>query len=356
MTKLQDLLRKGELTLSQLEKEHDVGIKRHPEYPNLVMFKYGITSNMGLEFIQDCRGIILDEAMNWNTVNFTFRKFFNIQEGHAAPIDWKTAKAYTKYDGSIIQMYHYAGKWHIATSGTPDAGSDAHGSGMSFSELVKKAWEHNKYKPLSDLLSDYCFAFELMTKWNKIVVQYGDVQRLVLIGVRDRLTGKEADPKIFAELLEVEPPVTYDLQTKDQVMTYVQDMSGLEGEGFVICDANYNRVKIKAPHYVALHQLKGEYFNAKRALEIVMKGEVDEVIGYFPEFENEIRDIEKRLNGLRENILQVWEANKHLENQKEFALAVKGNIFSGCLFAMKKGMTVDEYFKGARAESLLNWL
>jgi DNA-directed RNA polymerase subunit N (RpoN/RPB10) len=133
-------------------------------------------------------------------------------------------------------------------------------------------------------------------------------------------------------------------------------MNGIEGEGFVLCDANFNRVKVKAPHYVALHQLRGEYFNEKRALEIVMKGEIEEVVSYFPEFKKEIEEVKSKYDLLKEDIVGRYEANKMLVTQKDFAMAVKDFKFSSILFAMRKGKTLEECMKDARLESVLSWL
>lgn len=358
MTELQNLLRSKQLSLGELSSKYDIGIKRHPDHDNLVMFKYGIKSPMGEKFVQECRGIILDEADNWAIVNHTFSKFFNHGEGHAADIDWATAKAFTKYDGSLVQLYWYNGGWHFATSGTPNAGADAHGSGMTFLELIYDVWRTNGYGLPTEEYKHWCFAFEIITKWNKIVVQYGDIKKLVLLGARNKVTGAEALPHDFVGGVfdAWEKAETHPLQTKADVLAYVDKMNGIQGEGFVICDANFNRIKVKAPHYVALHQLRGEYFNQKRALEIIIKGEVDEVISYFPEFKTEILETQLKFNQLKLDILKDWETHKHLENQKDFALCVKDKKYSAALFMLKRGKTLGDYINETRIESLLRLL
>jgi DNA-directed RNA polymerase subunit N (RpoN/RPB10) len=355
MTQLQEKLRNGELTLDSISKTYDIGVKRHPKYENLVMFKYGIFSPMTEQFVRECRGIILDEKNNWNIVNRTFDKFFNLHEGHAAQLDWETVRAFEKLDGSLCQLFFHDNEWHFASSGSPDAGGEAHGAGFTFNELMRQTFELNGYKYPPDEYITYSFAFELITKWNKIVVQYGDQQRLVLTGVRDNSTGKEYPIESFSHL-GYELVKTFDLRTKEQVLEYVEKMNGIEGEGFVLCDANFNRVKVKAPHYVALHQLRGEYFNEKRALEIVMKGEIEEVVSYFPEFKKEIEEVKSKYDLLKEDIVGRYEANKMLVTQKDFAMAVKDFKFSSILFAMRKGKTLEECMKDARLESVLSWL
>src|SRR4051812_14936403 len=64
--------------LEELTTRYAIKVKRHGEFPNLVMLKYDqINSPMSEPIVQECRGIILDEADNWRVVSFPFRKFFN---------------------------------------------------------------------------------------------------------------------------------------------------------------------------------------------------------------------------------------------------------------------------------------
>ena len=102
-------------------QEYRVKHRRHGRFPNLVLLKYDIKAPFGEPLVQECRGIVLDESDGWKVVSRAFDKFFNHGEGHAAPIDWSTARVQEKLDGSLAVMYHYAGEWHVATSGSPDA-------------------------------------------------------------------------------------------------------------------------------------------------------------------------------------------------------------------------------------------
>lgn len=73
---------------------------RHRKYPNLVLFKYHQKdSPMKEKIVQESRGIILDEAEDWEVVSRGFNKFFNYEEFLAAPIDWASAVIQEKLDG-----------------------------------------------------------------------------------------------------------------------------------------------------------------------------------------------------------------------------------------------------------------
>src|SRR5689334_401284 len=119
MLKLQEFINlheNWEELLSQ--KPYALSIKRDAGY---VLFAYNmIESDFSNSIVQEARGVIFDE-LTMIPVCIPFFKFFNVQEGHAADIDWSTATVTEKLDGSIIKLWNDAGAWHISTNGTIDA-------------------------------------------------------------------------------------------------------------------------------------------------------------------------------------------------------------------------------------------
>src|SRR5689334_17708074 len=100
MSLLQEFLRNGG-TLDDLKVKYAIDATRHKRYPNLVLLKYDqLNSPFAEPIAREARGIILDEADDWRVVCMRFRKFANYGEGYAAPVNFKTAKATIKEDGS----------------------------------------------------------------------------------------------------------------------------------------------------------------------------------------------------------------------------------------------------------------
>ena len=125
--------------LEALAKNLLVTARRHPKYPNLVMLKYNqVLSPMEDPVVQECRGLILDEAEGWRVVSRPYDKFFNYGEPLAAVIDWATARVYEKLDGSLMTLYFYDGAWQVASSGMPDGGGTLHDGTGTFRELFWK--------------------------------------------------------------------------------------------------------------------------------------------------------------------------------------------------------------------------
>jgi hypothetical protein len=98
---IQNFLRSG-YSFDELSDKYAIDAKRHSVYNNLVLFKYNqIESPFSEQIVRECRGIILDENDNWNVVCQSMSKFFNLGEGHAATIDWTTARVQCKVDGCL---------------------------------------------------------------------------------------------------------------------------------------------------------------------------------------------------------------------------------------------------------------
>ena len=66
---------------------------------------------------------MLDSDRDWQCVARPFDKFFNHGEDLAADVDWDTAVAYEKLDGTLVFLYEYDGEWLVGSTGTPPAAS-----------------------------------------------------------------------------------------------------------------------------------------------------------------------------------------------------------------------------------------
>jgi len=107
-------------------------------------------------------------------------------------------------------------------------------------------------------------------------------------------------------------------------------------EGYVVCDAQYNRVKVKAPQYVALthlsiHDAKG--MNLKNMLEIVKSNEGGEFLAYFPQFSDlyqvTTRAYEKFVNSTQnsyQKTMQTLTSRSTEITEQEFKTELRSNV------------------------------
>ncbi|NJL66833.1 MAG: hypothetical protein HC894_08585 [Microcoleus sp. SM1_3_4] len=192
---LQEYLRQH--GLETLCATYQIKVTRHRQYPELACLKYSqIESPLGEKIVQQCRGIILDESQDWQIVSYPYDKFFNYGEGHAAAIDWKTAKVYEKLDGSLTVLYFTKENGESKRAALPMQRSKLTVLAFNFAELFWKVWQELGYQLPS--ATDECFIFELMTPYNRIVVQQAN-NRIALHGVRNIQTLRESDPSFWAD-------------------------------------------------------------------------------------------------------------------------------------------------------------
>lgn len=356
---VQQFLRNGG-TLTALTEKYAINVKRHPLFPWVVLLKYNqIESPFSEPVVQDCRGIILDESDNWRVVCWSFRKFFNHGDPLAADIDWSTARVEEKADGSLMQLYHYADEWHVASSGLPDAGGNVISAQMemkkTFADLFWETWYNLGYS-ITVLDTSFTYAFELMTPFNRVVVPHRE-SKLVLLGIRNRNTGEEFDPGGVVN--PGFPTVrTYPLQSWDDCVEAARHVDPSEQEGYVVVDAQWNRVKMKAPAYVALAHMRDSAASPKKVLEVIRMGESTEFLAYFPEWKPTFDSIKERYDSLVAQAESSYERLKHIPIQKDFALEAQKSRYPAVLFQLRNGRasSARDFFSKVHIKHLMEAL
>lgn len=327
------------------------------EYPHKVLIKYDqIESNMALEEVQEARGIVL-ERDTWKVMCYSFKKFFNSAEGHAAKIDWDTAHILEKLDGSLIQVYWdwVLGKWFAATTGTAEGEGEVNNKlGLIFNDLFWKTVEEKYNFNKKNLVKGYCYAFELTTPYNIVVKPHGE-SSATLLTVRDLSNLNEfhySSLKSVSKSLEIPVVKSFDLNKGNvgHILKTFESMVWYE-EGYVVVDGKLDRIKIKNPAYVAVHHLKSKTAE-HNIIEVVKSNEIDEFAATFPERQKELYELKSKYDKLILDLEEIWvELQNHKpknitkQEQKKFAMKVfeladKNPLvksFSGLFFNLKDG-------------------
>ena len=95
---------------------------------------------------------------------------------------------------------------------------------------------------------DLTYMFELTTPFNVVHIQHKE-SFLTLLGARSLLNKKEKNLKGLQTPLKKAP--SYSISSLEDIVEYVKTLNSekLESEGVVICDSNFNRLKIKNEKY-----------------------------------------------------------------------------------------------------------
>lgn len=312
---------------------------------SLVLLKYKQhCADWRNEALHNCRGIILDSNQNWKIVAYPYDKFFNLGEGYAARIDWTSAKVYKKYDGSLINLYHYNEQWNVQTTGMIDASGYTSGT-ISFCELFWKTvgimYKQTKEEFCAQLDVNKNYFFELCTPDNIVIVPT-QKYNIYLHGVRNMITLKEESIE-SVNLISTE---MFNLTNVKEVDKEIQNMPWTE-EGYVVVDENFQRVKIKNPKYVAVHMTKFKQ-GRHMLINVIKLGDQDEHLVYFPDDRKELDDLTQKWNLTQKMIQTLYDTYCKLAegSTSKFANKVKmcteNSKTKACLFMLwnKKAKTV----------------
>lgn len=336
---------------------------------NLVMLKYSqLDSDFGNDIVRECRGLVLDMT-DGDVVPFSvpYFKFFNVHEPYAAEIDWSSAEVTEKIDGSLMKVVKYDNELLISTNGvidaykcnlTPQFGCPYSNFGQLFEAAVKTQFNKNARLladygfddmiELSDddamnwfkslLVPGFTYMFELCSRYNRIVVPH-DEPTLYFHGIRDNNTLIEQPFVNDILFSEFEGPTLFQLKTLDDVVKASEALPW-DDEGYVVCDKNFNRVKIKSPEYIKIHRLANNgSLSIRRAVAVFMENETDELISYFPEYKPVFDDIRTKYNNKINELDAVYRKliSLNLETRKDTALWINANTkHAGIIFKMLK--------------------
>lgn len=229
--------------LQKMIDEGFISVQKHPLW-DLYIYNYTQKCQFAHEWNNEtlqCRGLIMDDK--YNIVARPFVKFFNYEE-HCGEdsllpsLPNERFEVFDKLDGSLGIMYWVNDLPYIATRG-----SFVSDQAIMANKMLAK------YK-INKLDKKYTYLFEIIYPENRIVIDYGFDQDLVLLAIIDTQSGEELD------IYETDvgfPKVNKFDGIKD--FTKVRDIQRNNAEGFVIRFSSGVRTKLKYSEYVRLHRL-----------------------------------------------------------------------------------------------------
>lgn len=269
-----------------------------------VIFNYDqIRSDFNIPIVREARGIIFRKGEWNNPVCWAFNKFGNYGESYVPDIDWSTAFVTEKVDGSLIKVW-WDGEWKISTNGTIDAWKAELGDirlpnfGVYFQSALKEYFTSFEefVRHLDDNLT---YMFELVGPYNRVVIPY-DEPAIYFLGARNKFTGEEFNcSKLIAASLGMgrfKLPAQYSLSSMSDCIK-AAELKSWDDEGFVVCDAQFNRVKIKSPAYVMAHYARNNnVINRKHLIKVILINEVEEFLCYAADYKEELEKVQNLMN------------------------------------------------------------
>lgn len=291
---------------------YNLKISRDGDY---IMFKYNqISSDFTIPLVREARGIIFRES-DWGCVSHAFNKFGNWGENYCPNIDWNTASVQEKVDGSLIKFWYDNG-WHISTNGTIDAFKAELNDAKypTFGALVEDAMPMS-WGAWEETADPKCtYMFELVSPYNRVVIPYKET-KLYFLGMRDMEDGKEWNPEDSDMSYVFEMPKRYPLHSLEDVQKAANALPW-DQEGYVVCDRNFNRVKIKSSAYILAHYARNNgVVNAERLVQVILDGEQEEFLTYASDYADELKKVEAAMYEIG---CKAFDKLKEIFNMKEF--------------------------------------
>jgi len=283
------------------------------------------------------RGLILN-IKTGEVIARPFDRFWNWLEGGRCS-SGHIVNVTEKIDGSMGTLYRVNGEYHIATRGA------------FHSEQAEWATKFiNANFELHGLPTELTLVFEIVYPENRIVLDYGNRQDIVLLAARNRFTGEFLPffPNVYemAYKYGFSLPRTFQFNDIVNIIEKTGAMGLEEGEGFVVEFSDGQRFKFKADRYLELHRLISR-LSYKSAVLAVFSGNVEEYRQRVPEeflgdFNGWVLDVEKRMAQIRETITEVYGIAPK-ETRKDFAIWSNKNHrdIAPYLFAMLDNKPIE---------------
>lgn len=228
--KLSDILNVSDLQ-DQIADNY-ITAREHPDDPSLLIYNYTPKTQYEQHWTPEtsaCRGLIVHDG---EVIAKPFTKFFNYGEPSAPVVDLDAPAVVTdKADGSLGILYTAPdGRPAVATRGSFTSDQAIHATAR-YRYLYEPYW--------SPPFPDMTYLFEIVYPGNRIVLDYGDTDDLILLS--PLLDADWPGPRVrkfeygtLREALAAEPRPN--------------------AEGFVVA-VDGIRVKIKQEDYLALHKI-----------------------------------------------------------------------------------------------------
>ena len=271
-----------EISLEILNQYHGQGLLYKQVHPTLPLTIWNYAEKVQYESLWDhvtsqCRGLVTDDE--GNVVARPFNKFFNVEEGKHTPTS--EFDVYEKMDGSLGILFFYENEWVFASRG-----SFTSEQSLKFKEIFTK-----KYKT-SHLYIPNTYLFEIIYPENRIVVDYGDTEDVVMLGEIDTKSGEELDLNHYTSSI-------FNVVKKYDGISDYSTLKGMvknNAEGFVVRFSNGERMKIKGDEYIRLHKIMTNLSTTAVWEVLYNGGSMDELLKDVPdEFYNKIKEYEEKL-------------------------------------------------------------
>lgn len=230
--------------INELIKQGYINKNDHPTLP-ISIYNYAPKAQYEQYWCEEtlmCRGLVLDT--DGNIIARPFKKFFNYEEV-LNEIPNEPFEAFDKIDGSLGIIFCYKGQIILCTRGSFNSDQAIKGT-----ELLNTKYSNF----IKHIVEGITYCVEILYKENRIVIDYGSDEKLILLAVINNNDGSE----IQYDLMKLYYESNIDIVGRYDGLKDFNEIKALNlenKEGFVILFKNGFRMKIKFSDYIELHRI-----------------------------------------------------------------------------------------------------
>lgn len=328
-------------SLEDLNLEYGIIATYNSEMPLVILNYHQTDSCKTATIVRECRNLILS-TVDYSLVSRSFYRFFNFGENtpEMEQFHWPSCTTMAKEDGSLLNFFYYEGNWHVTTRGSfANAPIFNQYQAKYFNMPENFTWKDAILRTLNctnlnelNLDPKLSYACEFCSLWNKVVRTY-PVPTIYLLSC---FAGEEEVGPQKSPFKTVE---TFPLCNSTDIFAYINAHPEDTFEGMIIKDKDNRRFKLKSDRWKALHRMKGNGENLylpKNLIPWILSGN-NKILDIYPEITECFHNYKTKVDSAYKEVEELWNSTKHIQNQKDFALAiVKNTRFSSILFNIRK--------------------
>lgn len=327
--------------LHQMVEEKYVRVQNHPSLPYQIL---NYTEKTQFDRVwntvtKQCRGLIFNVGTG-EVLARPFPKFFNYGEEMGQPHEQYRTSSVTvtdKLDGSLGILYPLVSRWGVATRGSFASIQAIHATEL-LDDYCSAGWEPPE---------GYTLLWEIIYPQNRIVVNYYDMDDLVLLGAVHTEHGYSVGPD-SKELDNWPGPraTVFNFKTFEAALA-APERKGAEGL-VVHFHQTDKRVKLKQADYIQLHRIVTG-LNERRVWECMKDGMIPEdIIKPLPEeFHKWVKDVYNDIYNqwydVYDAIIKAYDKIGETATRKDFALKAVGTPWQSALFLLYDNKDIGPY-------------
>lgn len=300
-----------------IKDKKEFKVKNHGKYQS-IDYVYATKDSFDSPLAQECRGIKFDSDNQ--VLARPFHKFFNRGERDDERKDFSKPRLLEKYDGCLVHTALLEGQARLMTIG-----------GITDYSLKAEEW-FNPFFMNKEELKHFTFIFEFLG-YHCGVIRY-DKPALILLAVRNNISGYYLDIEKYKDIA-TKYNVSFPREYFTSDLAHVKDW--VDKEGIVLVWPDGYRMKVKSDDYVLKHRTKDSLTEEKNVLELVIRGEIDDLASLvsqreFSALKNYQDKVERNLDEIESHIKGLYDKVKDWP-RKDIAIELKQRL-SNSLFAV----------------------